>query len=121
MSCEQLERNLDAYVDRELDLEAAAAIRDHVDGCVSCRRRVAERQALSRLVRSMPYSAGAGPSPCSSCRANSRPSIDRQRADVGGSGGGGPGGRWRALTLIVRRRPRDSAIVEEVVNGQSGR
>ena len=47
MSCEQLERDLDAYVDRELDLEAATAIRDHVDGCVACRRRVAERQALA--------------------------------------------------------------------------
>jgi anti-sigma factor RsiW len=54
MSCEQLERSLDAYVDHELDLEVAAALRTHVDGCIACRRRVAERHALRRLVQSLP-------------------------------------------------------------------
>ena len=56
MSCEQVERNLDAYIDRELDLETASAIRDHVQACPACRRRVTERQALSRLVQSVPHS-----------------------------------------------------------------
>ena len=55
MTCEDVERDLDAYVDRELDSDAAAAVREHLGGCAVCGRRVAERQALSRLVRSAPY------------------------------------------------------------------
>ena len=55
MSCEHVERDLDAYLDRELDAQSAAAIRDHVSGCASCRRQVAAREALRRLVRAAPY------------------------------------------------------------------
>ncbi|HJZ76108.1 MAG TPA: anti-sigma factor [Vicinamibacterales bacterium] len=51
MICADVNRDLDAYVDRELDAEAAAAIRQHLDGCPRCRERVAERQALSRLLQ----------------------------------------------------------------------
>jgi anti-sigma factor RsiW len=55
VTCEAVERDLDAYVDRELDVEADRAIRDHLNECVTCRHRVAERQTLGRLVRSVPY------------------------------------------------------------------
>jgi anti-sigma factor (TIGR02949 family) len=55
MSCEYVERDLDAYLDRELDTESAMAVRDHLSGCAVCRRQVAEREALSRLVRTAPY------------------------------------------------------------------
>jgi len=55
MSCEHLERDLDAYVDSEIDVESVKAIRDHISECAGCRRQVAEREALSRLVRSAPY------------------------------------------------------------------
>ena len=55
MSCEHVERDLDAYLDRELDAESATAVRVHLSGCAVCRRRVAEREALSRLVRAAPY------------------------------------------------------------------
>jgi anti-sigma factor (TIGR02949 family) len=55
MSCEHLERELDAYVDRELDPGAAMAYRDHLADCAECRRHVAERDALGRLVRSAPF------------------------------------------------------------------
>ena len=55
MTCEDVERDLDAYVDRELEADATSAVRDHVSGCAVCARRVAERQGLSRLVRSAPY------------------------------------------------------------------
>ncbi len=57
MTCELVARDLDAYLDRELDISASAAVRDHVSACASCRRRVAEREMLSRLVRSVPYDA----------------------------------------------------------------
>jgi anti-sigma factor RsiW len=55
MSCERLERELDAYVDRELDAGAAMAYRSHLADCAECRRQVAERDALGRLVRSAPF------------------------------------------------------------------
>jgi anti-sigma factor RsiW len=55
MSCEYVERDLDAYLDRELDAAAAAAARMHLGECAACRRRVAERETLSRLVRTAPY------------------------------------------------------------------
>jgi anti-sigma factor RsiW len=55
MTCALVERDLDAYVDRELDDESARRVRDHLDGCASCRERVAERDALGRLVREAQY------------------------------------------------------------------
>jgi len=55
MSCEQVDHDLDAYLDRELDAESAKTIRDHISACAACRRQVAEREALSRLVRAAPY------------------------------------------------------------------
>jgi anti-sigma factor RsiW len=58
VTCDDFE--LDAYVDRELAPEAAAAARAHLDSCASCRQRVVEREALSTLVRSVPsYEAPA--------------------------------------------------------------
>ena len=55
MTCEIVERDLDAYVDRELDTDADRDIRDHLRDCARCRSRVGERQALGHLVRSVPY------------------------------------------------------------------
>jgi anti-sigma factor RsiW len=55
MSCEQVERDLDAYVDRELEAGAAATVRNHLGECAVCRRRVTEREALGRLIRAVPY------------------------------------------------------------------
>jgi anti-sigma factor (TIGR02949 family) len=55
MSCEHVERDLDTYLDRELDAESAMAVRDHLGRCEACRRKVAEREALGRLVRAAPY------------------------------------------------------------------
>ena len=55
MSCEHLAHDFDAYVDRELDAGPALALREHLGDCAPCRQQVAERQALGRLVRSVPY------------------------------------------------------------------
>jgi mycothiol system anti-sigma-R factor len=55
MSCEQAERDLDAYLDNELDAESATAVRRHLGTCAACRRQIAEGEALSRLVRTAPY------------------------------------------------------------------
>ena len=52
MTCEIVGRDLDAFVDRELDAESSGTVREHLNGCAACRRRVAELEALGRLVRS---------------------------------------------------------------------
>ena len=57
MICDEVERDLDSYIDRELPAEAAAAVREHLSTCASCRQRVADRESLGRLVRSVPYHA----------------------------------------------------------------
>ena len=55
MICLELEQHLDSYLDREIAADTAAAIREHLRTCLSCRQRVADREAVGRLVRSMPY------------------------------------------------------------------
>lgn len=55
MSCEHVQRDLDAYLDRELDVESAKDVRDHIGGCVACRRLVKEREAFGGLVRAARY------------------------------------------------------------------
>lgn len=57
MICEQVVRDLDAYLDRELDAGAESVVREHVGACGACRRRVAEREALGRLIRTVPYAS----------------------------------------------------------------
>jgi anti-sigma factor RsiW len=55
MICELVERDLDAFLDRELDPESSATVRQHLGECTSCRRQFAEREALAKLVRGAPY------------------------------------------------------------------
>jgi anti-sigma factor RsiW len=55
MSCEQAERDLSAYLDRELSAESAASVSDHLGRCAACRRQAARHETLGRLVRAAPY------------------------------------------------------------------
>ena len=57
MNCHEAARLIDAYVDDELAAAEAALVADHIEGCPMCRQRVAEREWLKPLVRSMPYHA----------------------------------------------------------------
>jgi anti-sigma factor RsiW len=116
MSCHDVERDLDAYVDRELEADRAAAVHDHLAGCVVCRRRVAEREALGRLVRSTPY----------------YPAPDRLRARVSARTARSTSARhllaWAAaavlavsvgggIALVRSATMRGDAIVDDVVDG----
>ena len=61
MICDQVARDLDAYMDGELASDSAAAIRVHLDACAPCRQRFVDREALGGLIRSVPsYEAPAG-------------------------------------------------------------
>ena len=55
MSCTLVERDLDAYLDRELDSERTKILSEHITACPACRRAVGERAAVSRLIRAVPY------------------------------------------------------------------
>lgn len=46
---------LDAYVDGELAPAETAAVREHLDGCATCRHRLADLEWLGRVVRRVPY------------------------------------------------------------------
>src|SRR5204862_6696688 len=53
MNCHDTDRLLGAYMDDELGPTEAAAIRDHLDACVTCRQQLAHLESLGRLVRSI--------------------------------------------------------------------
>lgn len=55
MNCLEASRQIDAFVDGELDAAAALAIRAHVDGCAACHRLVGGRLALGRLLHAVPH------------------------------------------------------------------
>lgn len=55
MTCNYLDRDLDAYVDGELGAETDALVRTHLDGCADCRQRLSQRQLLKHIVRVLPY------------------------------------------------------------------
>ena len=57
MNCPELDRVMDAYGDDELDPAEAVEVRAHLHACPACRRRVAARDALGRLIRRVPYYA----------------------------------------------------------------
>jgi len=116
VSCEAFNHDLDAYVDRELDLDASRTVRAHLAGCSACRAHVAERQALSRIVRSAPYySAPDRLRACVTARAaqsrlSSRLLTWAAAAALVVAAGGG------AALLRTGGEPR-AAVVEAVVDG----
>jgi len=55
MTCNYLDRELDAYVDGELGAENDALVRTHLDGCADCRQRLSQRQMLKHIVGALPY------------------------------------------------------------------
>lgn len=57
MNCPDVDRVIDAYGDGELGTAEAADVCAHLDACPACRQRVAERAALSQLIRGIPYRA----------------------------------------------------------------
>jgi len=116
VTCETIGRDLDAYVDRELEGDSETAFRAHLEECAACRRRVAEREMLGRLVRSAPY----------------YPAPDRLRARVAAQTARSTSTQrlfaWAAAAVLVvavgggvalvrSAASRGDTIVDEVVSG----
>jgi len=57
VTCHEVGRLLDAYVDNELDPGQSAELQQHFASCVACSRRLSDRESLGRLIRSVPYHA----------------------------------------------------------------
>jgi anti-sigma factor RsiW len=57
MNCHEAARLIDPYVDDELAAADTQSVVEHIEGCALCQQRVAERESLRRLVRSVPYHA----------------------------------------------------------------
>jgi len=53
--CLEAGRQLDAYVDNELEPADAADLQAHLASCAECRQLLADREWLGRLVRHLPY------------------------------------------------------------------
>ena len=116
MSCKAIDRDLDAYVDRELDVDATRAAREHLVRCQACRARVDERQALRRIVQSAPYYAAPDRLRARVSAMTRRASATRRlltwaaaAALVVAVGG--------AITLVRSATTQPDAIVEAVVDG----
>jgi anti-sigma factor (TIGR02949 family) len=116
VSCDDVTYDLDAYMDRELDAEAAAVVRTHLRECPGCARRLAERETLGALVRATPYHAA--------------PDRLRARLRAGGRAAWLPrrlaawaaaavvvmtaGGGWLLVSRLADTR---SAVVDAIVDG----
>lgn len=116
MTCEQAARDLDAYVDGELEGASAAAVSDHLSGCPACHRQCAERQALGRLVRIAPYYSAPDRLRQQLLAHTNRSRSLRQVAAWAAAAvllislGGG-------VTLLRSSARRGDAVVEQVVDG----
>jgi anti-sigma factor RsiW len=55
MTCEDIERFVDAYVDGELDLERTLALEAHVSACEACTARLDGIRAVRQALRTVPY------------------------------------------------------------------
>jgi len=116
VTCEAVERDVDAYIDRELDPEADRLVRSHLTECPRCRSRVTERQALSRLVRAVPYHSAPDRLRAHVSGQTTR-TITRHRlltwaaaaAVIIAAGGAVALGRWAT--------PRSDGTVQQVVDG----
>jgi predicted anti-sigma-YlaC factor YlaD len=97
VDCHEVEGLLDAYQDRELEPAVSVSVRDHVDGCVACRGRLANADAVGRMIRRAPYyqapealrdvAAARLGSRCGPGRVRDRLDRLRQVIDAGGAGG----------------------------------
>jgi anti-sigma factor RsiW len=55
VTCHEAIRALDAYIDDELSEQEATPVRGHVRSCVYCFQRAQDREALRRVLRTLPY------------------------------------------------------------------
>jgi anti-sigma factor RsiW len=55
VDCRDVEGLLDAYQDRELEAAISTSVREHVETCAACHRRLANVESIGRTIRRAPY------------------------------------------------------------------
>ena len=116
MSCGLIEHDLDAFVDRELDAQATARLRDHLASCEACRARVTERETLGRLVRATPYYT-APPQLRARLAAQTRRRVSFQKLSTWAAAAVLVVSVGSGLMLVRSAMMRADATTEEAVNG----
>ena len=116
MMCPRFDRELELYVDHELDADAVVTVRTHLAGCLTCRTHVAEREALGRLIRSTTYHSAPDRLRASIASRAARSTAPRllmrwaaAAALVLAVGG--------AVTMVRFADAREAAIAGDVVDG----
>ncbi len=119
MTCVDAGRLLDAYVDNELGSSDAAEISEHVETCPRCRQRLAEREALGRLVRTVPYYAAPAAVRARVARTSSPPRITARWLALAAAAAVviSVGSSLLVRTIRVRQAARDDAAIAELVVG----
>lgn len=56
MSCENIENNIESYIDDELTLSDRRSFEEHIADCVSCADKLASLQAIQSMVNNVGYS-----------------------------------------------------------------
>jgi anti-sigma factor RsiW len=74
--CLEAGRVLDAYIDNELELADAADLQAHLALCAGCRELLADREALGRLVRHLPYYPASDQLRAKIARIHTRPGFN---------------------------------------------
>jgi anti-sigma factor RsiW len=74
--CLEAGRVLDAYIDNELELADAADLQAHLAVCAGCREILADREALGRLVRHLPYHPASDQLRAKIARIHTRPRFN---------------------------------------------
>jgi anti-sigma factor RsiW len=116
VTCDELGRNLDPYVDGELDVDSAHEVRDHASGCPECRRRIDEREALGSLLRCAPYYS-APESLRTSVAARTTRSISARRLFTWAAAAAMAGVLAGGVALLRTTSASRTGIVDEVVAG----
>jgi anti-sigma factor RsiW len=75
--CLEAGRLLDAFVDHELGPAESADLQAHLGSCGACRRLVADRESIGRLVRQLPYYPASDQLRAKVLRLNTRPRFNR--------------------------------------------
>jgi RNA polymerase sigma factor (sigma-70 family) len=76
MMCLETGRLLDAFVDHELGPAESAEMQAHLGSCAACRKLLADRESLGRLVRQLPYYPASDQFRAKMLRMSSRPRFN---------------------------------------------
>ena len=119
MTCTEVRRLIDPYVDGELGADDDAAVRAHVSTCTTCPQRIADRERLAKLLRQAPYYAAPDRlriAIATKAHRSSRIWWGTTWAAAASLVLGIGAGAMMLRTIAVSRSARSNALAEELVS-----